>query len=106
MNQFKLGSEFCRGGLKNGGVCIFVRDDVQFSLVPLDKHCAEKDIEVCAIKLPNLHGQIIVLAIYRAPSGNFNTFLRNLDVILSMWHGNGIQFLICGDFNINYLELI
>jgi hypothetical protein len=65
----------------------------------------EKDIEVCAIKLQNLHGQIIVLAIYRAPSGNFNTFLRNLDVILSMWHGNGIQFLICGDFNINYLEL-
>jgi hypothetical protein len=105
MNQFKLGSEFCRCDMKNGGVCIFVHNDIEFSLVPTNKYCVEKDFEVCAIKLQNLHKQIIVLAIYRAPSGNFNIFLRNLDVLLSRWYGNGIQFLICGDFNINYLEL-
>jgi hypothetical protein len=103
MNQFRLGSKFCRYDLKNGGVCIFIHEEFEFSPISLNKYCVEKDIEVCAIKLQKPYGQIIVLAIYRAPSGNFNTFLRNLEAILSTWYSNGKQFLICGDININYL---
>ena len=48
--------------------------------------------------------QLIILAIYRSPSGNFTTFLKNLDSILSTWYSNKIEIVICGDININYLE--
>jgi hypothetical protein len=74
INQFKLGSKFCRHDLKNGGVCIFVHEDFEFSSIPLDKYCKEKDIEVCAVRLQKPPMQLIILAIYRSPSGNFTTF--------------------------------
>ena len=31
-------------------------------------------------------------------------FLKNLDSILNTWYSNKIEFLICDDININYLE--
>jgi len=104
INQFQLGSKFCRHDLKNGGVCIFVREDFDFSSIPLDKYCKEKDTEVCAVRLQKLPTQLIILAIYRSPPGNFTTFLKNLDSILSTWYSNKIEFVICGDINVNYLE--
>ena len=39
-----------------------------------------------------------------SPSGNFTIFLKNLDSILNTWYSNKIEFVICGDININYLE--
>ena len=47
---------------------------------------------------------MIILAIYRSPSGNFTNFLKNLDSVLKTWYSNKIIFVICGDININYLE--
>jgi hypothetical protein len=76
MDQFKLGSKFCRNHLKNGGVCIFVHEDLDFIPISLDNYCKEKDIEVCAVRLQRSHLQFIILAIYRSPSGNFTTFLK------------------------------
>jgi hypothetical protein len=45
-----------------------------------------------------------VLAVYRSPSRNFNKFLQKLDNILSIFHNNKSEFIICGNVNINYLE--
>ena len=50
-DHFKLGSKFCRHEFKNGGVCIFIYEDLEFFSILLDKYCKEKDIEVCAVKL-------------------------------------------------------
>jgi hypothetical protein len=85
-------------------VCIFVLEDFDFFSISLDKYCKEKDIEVCAVRLQRPPIQLISLAIYRSPSGNFTTFLKNLDSILSTWYSNKTEFVICGDININYLE--
>jgi len=82
-------------------VCIFVHEDLDLSSISLDKYCKEKDIEVCAVKLKTTPIQLIILAIYRSPSGNF---LKNLDSILNTWYSTKIEFVICGDININYLE--
>jgi len=104
IDQFKLGSKFCGHEFKNGGACIFVHEDLDFFSISLDKYCKEKDIEVCAVRLKITPTQLIILAIYRSPSGNFTNFLKNLDSILSTWYSNKIEFLICGDIIINYLE--
>ena len=68
------------------GVCIFVHEDIDFFSISLDKYCKEKYIEVCAVRLKITPLQLIILAIYRSPSGNFTNFLKNLDSILN----NGI----------------
>jgi len=36
--------------------------------------------------------------------GDFLQFLRNLDSILNFLYNNTIEIIICGDFNINYLN--
>jgi len=107
VDQFKLGSKFCRHEYKNGGWgggCNFVHEDLEFSSISLDKYCKEKDIEVCAVRLKITPIQLVILAIYRSPSGNFTNFLKNLDSILNTWHSNKVEFVVCGDINTNYLE--
>jgi len=63
-----------------------------------------EDIEVCAVRLKITPIQLIILAIYRSPSGNFTNFFKKLDSILNKWYSNKTGFMICGDININYLE--
>jgi exonuclease III len=104
IDHYKLGSKYCRIKYKNGGVCIFTHEDLEFSTIPLDKYCIEKDIEVCAVKLNINSTKLIILAIYRSPSGNYNNFLKNLDNVLNTWYSNKFEFVICGDINVNYLE--
>ena len=83
-DHFKLGSKFCRREYKNGGVCIYIHKDLDYSTISLDSYCKEKDTEVCAIKLNTTPGPLIVIPVYRSPSGSFNDFLINLDSILNM----------------------
>jgi len=91
IHRFKLGSKFCRHEYKNGGGrCIFVHENPEFSSISLDKYCKEKDIEVCAVRLKITSIHLIILAIYRSPSGKFTNFLRNLDSILKTWHSNKV----------------
>jgi len=47
---------------------------------------------------------ISVLTLYRAPSGNFGSFLLKLDTILQSLYTLKLHFIICGDININYLN--
>ena len=51
IDYFKSGSRYYRHKFKNGGVCIFIHEDLEFFSISLDKYCKVKDIEVCAVKL-------------------------------------------------------
>jgi hypothetical protein len=83
MTGFRLGASFCRNTFKNGGVCIFVRETIYFTSMSVEKYCIEKDIEACAVMLRLPAHEIRVIAIYRAPSGNFQYFFQNLDKLLN-----------------------
>jgi exonuclease III len=104
IDNYVLGAKYCRKIHKNGGVCIFIHDSIKFSNTSIVKNCVEMDIEACAIKLISTNIKIIVLAVYRSPSGNFDKFLVKLDNILNTLQNNKSEFIICGDMNINYLE--
>jgi exonuclease III len=103
LTNYNLGANFCRNVFKNGGVCIFIHESIQFTNINLEKFCKEKDLEVCAVKL-HLSYEICIITIYRSPSGDFQYFLHNLEEILSMVYNNTIEIIICGDFNINYFN--
>ena len=46
--------------------------------------------------------KVIIVTVYRAPSGNFDYFLNTLDNILNTLHNHKTEFIICEDININY----
>ena len=104
IHNFKLGANYCRNTLKQGGVCIYVHESLKFSTVNLQKYCNEQDIELAAIQIKHQKGKIIVICICRAPSGNFDIFLHNLEIILNILYTHCTEFIRCGDININYLE--
>jgi hypothetical protein len=103
LTNYSLGATFCRNTFKNGGVCIFTYESLQFTNINLDKFCKEKDLEVCAVNLHLLSCEISIITIYRSPTGNFHYFIDNLEKILSMIYSNNTEIIICGDINANYL---
>ena len=68
------------------------------------KFCKEKDFGACVIKLYLSCYAIGIASIYRSPSGNFEYFLDKLDSFLNFVKGNFTELILCGDFNINFLN--
>jgi len=101
MDQYTLGAKFCTESHKSGGVSVFVHHTLQCTNINLDEFCKEQDIEACAVKINLLSVTICIICIYRSPMGNF---LHTLDSILNFLHNNTIEIIICGNFNINYLN--
>ena len=63
--------------------CIFVNDSTDFNIIPTYSICEEKDLEICAIKLNLPKIKIVIITIYRSPTGNSNYFLRKSESILN-----------------------
>jgi exonuclease III len=83
---------------------IFLQEDLHFTTINLQKYCKERDIEIVAIQLKLNGNKVIILSIYRAPTGNYDYFLNKLDYILNLLHRHNTEFILCGDMNINYLK--
>jgi hypothetical protein len=100
---YTIGAQFCRVSYEKGGVIIYVHNSLQYTNIDLSKYCKEKNIEICSLKLIINSLNIFIITIYRAPSGNFNYFLQQLDNILQSFSTPTSHIIICGDLNINYL---
>ena len=104
MEQYILGAFFWRKKYKCGGVCIYIyiSKSLQFSAINLEKYHKEKDFEICALKLNVQKYNFIIICIYRSPTGDFTHFLTQLEIILNELHNISNDFILCGDFNIDY----
>jgi len=60
-------------------------------------------LEACALRLDFLHFKVCIINVYRSPNGNFQYFIKGLDNIINKIYKPGIQLIICGAININYL---
>jgi hypothetical protein len=69
---YTLRSSFCRKHLKGGCVCIFVCEDMNVNKINITHKCREKDLENCAVEIEVEALKLIVLSLYRAPTGDFN----------------------------------
>ena len=70
--------------------------------VSIDTYCKEKDIEICAIKFTYHELKISIITLYRSPTGNFDSFLCNLEGVLQVLYDPTIAIIICGDINVDY----
>jgi exonuclease III len=98
--KYKLGAGYGRKKFTNGGVCIFLQEDLNFTTINLQKYCKERNIEIVAIQLKLNGNKVIILSIYRAPVRDYDYFLNKVDLL----HRHNTEFILCGDININYLE--
>lgn len=93
---------FCREDHIRGGVMIFTKPSIQADTLVLTVKSREIDFEHAAVICRQIG--IIVVAIYRSPSGNFDGFLEgffNLNDELSSLFPR-YRVFICGDFNIHF----
>jgi len=82
IDNYKLGVSYCRTIYEKGGVCIFVQEGLRYVKIDMENHWKGKDFEVCAIKIYLNTKCACIIAIYRAPTSNFELFISNLDTIL------------------------
>lgn len=99
---YYLASYFHRTIHKHGGVAVYVKTSYEIREL---KHIAdlslEKNIELCGISIPKFKLNCIVL--YR-PEGDFDYFLKTLNAVLESTQNNNFNTVICGDFNVNFLN--
>jgi hypothetical protein len=101
-DSYKLGANYCRTLKGKGGVCIYSHTNLKIVNTDLNKYCKEKDLEIYAVKLNLSANKLSIIAIYRAPTGYFDTFITKLDTILGKLYTPEQEYIICGDININY----
>jgi exonuclease III len=106
LGQYTLVAQYCRQSYKQGGVSIFVSSDIQSHAINLDHFNKEKDLEICALKICLPQKNLIIICIYRSPTGNFKYFLNQLEVILNSLYKGSSYLILCGDFNINHFDYV
>ena len=87
-----------------GSIYTYIHKLFQFSNINVHKFCKEKDLEACVVKLYLPCCTIGIVNIYRSPSGSFEHFLNNLETLLNPISSNSMELIICGIFNINFLN--
>jgi len=97
LDQYTLGAQFCIQTYKQGGVCIYVSNDIQFSTINLEQHNSEKDLEICTLKVHIPSNSFIIICISRSPLRNFNYFLNQLESILNKIYKVSTDLILCGD---------
>jgi hypothetical protein len=84
-------------------VCSYMHKSLNFENINLEIYCIEKDFEVCAWKFNLNFIQACIITMYRVPSGNFNLFVNELDMLLRKLYILTLEYIIYGDINIDYL---
>lgn len=85
-----------------GGSAIYVRDDI--TVLSTDKKVIDKNMWLVLVKIKNSIYKGIVAAIYHSPNANHNEFIEAFNEWCSLINEENENVLICGDFNINWLE--
>jgi exonuclease III len=87
LHPYTLGAKFCRGMHQCGGVCICIQDNIHYTNINMNRFSNE-DIEICAVKLHILSHTIVIIMVYRSPTGNIAYFLNNLEAALNQVYNN------------------
>lgn len=99
---YTLVSFFTRKMLEGGGVAIFVKEATCYRTLEWVSDCSiEKVIEICGVTIKGFVDNIIILAVYRPPSGDLNIFFNLLNRVLDKLINLSIKICILGDFNLD-----
>ena len=103
LDSYTLATGYRRENSQGGGVCIFTKQKLVFQTIDLSEYCSEKLLEICAVRFQLKSFKLIILCIYRPPTGNLKQFYSLMEHILNYLLKPAVTFLVCGDLNINLL---
>jgi hypothetical protein len=87
-----------------GGVCMLIHRNITFSVTDLDRYCIDQYVEICAIQLNAYSSKLCILNVYKSPFGKFNNFIAQLVSVSCTLYNTKMDFILCGNFNIDYLK--
>jgi hypothetical protein len=82
IKNYTLGAYYCRKTRHKDGVCILIHNSIKFTTLSIKNYHLDQEFEVCAIHINSVYDKLCILAVYKSPLCNFNTFLTNFDLIL------------------------
>lgn len=103
IQDFTVASSFCRTSSRHGGAAIAVRDGILCKEIrELKELSIESEIEVAAAGF--VHLKLVIIALYRPPSGDVQLFLSTLSRILENCFDRyeNHKIIFSGDFNIDF----
>uniref|UniRef100_A0A6P7GKF3 Uncharacterized protein LOC114339953 n=1 Tax=Diabrotica virgifera virgifera TaxID=50390 RepID=A0A6P7GKF3_DIAVI len=100
ISGFSLANFFCRVEKKQGGVAIYVKENLMYSSLNLNEYNVEQTSEFCAIYIPSMRTN--VLTVYRSGNGDCDLFLVNFENVIAFLLNKADKLIILGDFNINF----
>jgi len=74
-----------------------------FDTLTCSQFSLEKILEPSATKINLGKYNFIVICLYRSPSRDFAQFIHYLDLMLKYLYKPGLDFILCGDTNFNFL---
>lgn len=103
IDNYVVASAYCRRASRHGGAAIVLRKNISFKEVPeIKKLSSDKVAEMTAVRM--VKRNLTVVAIYRPPSGDFETFLtimnQALEICMQKYPKDKIVF--AGDYNVNF----
>ena len=102
LHGYRTVSCFCRSESGHGGVSIMVSEGTEATELTYIKEAAlEKDCELVGIHLPIYN--IIVVSLYRTPTGNIENFISTLEDVLTQIQATNstkARIILAGDTNI------
>lgn len=106
LKNYRICSHNCRDNFKNGGTMILANQSYNKNIKikqKFQKFNCEKVYECSALEIRVKSDKVILLCMYRAPSGDFKLFLEKLEASFALISKMKKKFIIGGDFNIDLL---
>ena len=80
----------------SGGILVAIRHDLKPVLLESKN---SPHLELLAIEINRVHGQLLLVTLYRPPNGNIEVFLQDLEKLLNDLYAVHTDCVILGDFN-------
>lgn len=104
---YNIAASFCRQQHKCGGVAIYAKTNIEIEeYMEQDKLSivVEGNVEFAITRVKyEKNQQLIIIVLYRPPSGSLDTFFSVLNMILAKGSLKKKDIVICGDINIDVL---
>ena len=97
-----MDTSFSRSVRIHGGVAILMREDVRYVPIDLDDFAVEIEAEIAAVKIPDQN--LVIIAIYRSPTGSLDTFMYALSRVFNFLSVCSLNVILTGDFNVHFQD--
>lgn len=102
LESYNLAAAFCRSSLTRGGVAIYVRRDIEYSIRRSACPRFEKHFEYVLCNVVVSSKSFLVGCFYRTPDSDIDIFLDSLNALLSDVMRVGTESFFAGDFNVKF----